>query len=161
MFFVNWAFRSWHRFLMPFWYQLASILPPKIHPNRSKNRPQEASKNWSIFASILVWFLLHFGSQVGPFGGHVGLQKSAWDAPKVAQDALKRQKAPKRRSDSQNDPKMTLQTFQNDPPGPPKWPSRPPKNESMRCQISFSLTRGGGNAACRAEDKYDFFLISV
>ena len=66
MFFAKSAFRSWDRFLMRFWCQLGSILPPKIHQKRSKNRPQEAPKFWSIFASLFYRFWLRFGTQVGP-----------------------------------------------------------------------------------------------
>ena len=45
-----------------FWCQLGSILPSKIHQNPPKNRSQDASNFWSIFASIF----LHFGSILGP-----------------------------------------------------------------------------------------------
>ena len=136
----------------------AILVPTCFHfasqnPSKPLQKPTPRGIKKLIDFCFDFLFLFHFGSQVGPFAGHVGFQKSARNVPNVAQDALKRQKAPKRRPDSQNDPKITLQSFQNDPPGPPKWPSRPPKIESMRCQISFSLTHGGGNAACRAEDK--------
>ena len=48
-----------------FWCQHASILPPKIHQNPSKNRFQDASFFRSIFASIFLRFCFDFGSQLG------------------------------------------------------------------------------------------------
>ena len=154
-------------FLVPTWFHFASQNPPKT---LQKLTPRGIKNLIDVCFDLFFRFLLHFEAKLG----HVGLQKSARDAPNVAQDALKRQKAPKRRPDSQNDPNMNLQTLQHVPPPPPKWSSRPSKMtlqalqndpptpseiESMRCQISFSLTRGGGNAACRAEDIYIYIYI--
>ncbi|MEC8306122.1 MAG: hypothetical protein VX034_15465, partial [Planctomycetota bacterium] len=48
-----------------FWCQHASILPPKIHQNPSKNRFQDASFFRSIFASIFLRFCFDFGGQLG------------------------------------------------------------------------------------------------
>ena len=50
-----------------FWCQQASILPPKIHQNPSKNRFQDASFFRSIFASILLRFWRPTWSHVGHF----------------------------------------------------------------------------------------------
>ena len=50
---------------MRFWCQHPSIFPFKIHQNPSKNRSQDASNFWSIFASIFSPFWLHLGTQVG------------------------------------------------------------------------------------------------
>ena len=47
------------------WCQHASILPPKIHQNPSKNRFQDASFFRSIFASIFLRFCFDFRSQLG------------------------------------------------------------------------------------------------
>ena len=59
------AIRSSHRFLIPFWSQLGFILKAKIHKISSINRPQEASKKRSIFASIFNRFLIDFGGELG------------------------------------------------------------------------------------------------
>ena len=48
-----------------FWCQHASIFPPKIHQNPSKNRFQDASLFRSIFASIFLRFWFDFGRQLG------------------------------------------------------------------------------------------------
>ena len=48
-----------------FWCQLGSILPSKILQNPTKNRSQDASNFWSIFASIFNWFLIDLGCQLG------------------------------------------------------------------------------------------------
>ena len=48
-----------------FWCQHASILPPKIHQNPSKNRFQDASFFRSIFASIFLRFCFDLGGQLG------------------------------------------------------------------------------------------------
>ena len=45
--------------------QHASILPPKIHQNPSKNRFQDASFFRSIFASIFLRFCFDLGGQLG------------------------------------------------------------------------------------------------
>ena len=47
------------------WYQLASILAPKIHQNRFKNRSWKASIFRSFFASIFWRFLADLGSILG------------------------------------------------------------------------------------------------
>ena len=47
-----------------FWCQHASIFPPKIHQNPSKNRSQDASIFRSIFASIFLRFCFDFGAQI-------------------------------------------------------------------------------------------------
>ena len=57
------AFRNWHRFLIDFGANLAPFCLPKIHQNRCKNRSQDASNFWSIFASI---FFFPFSSNLGP-----------------------------------------------------------------------------------------------
>ena len=51
---------------MPFWYQLGSILPPKILQNTPKNHSQEASIFWSILTSIFERFGLQLGAILGP-----------------------------------------------------------------------------------------------
>ena len=48
-----------------FWCQHASIFPPKIHQNPSKNRSQDASTFRSIFASIFLRCCFDFGGQLG------------------------------------------------------------------------------------------------
>ena len=48
-----------------FWCQHASIFPPKIHQNPSKNRSQDASFFRSIFASFFLRFCLDLGGQLG------------------------------------------------------------------------------------------------
>ena len=48
-----------------FWCQHASIFPPKIHQNPSKNRSQDASIFRSIFASIFLRFSFDLGGQLG------------------------------------------------------------------------------------------------
>ena len=57
--------RSSHRFLIPFWSQRGFILGPKIDQISPINRPQEASKKRSIFASVFYRFLIDLGSQLG------------------------------------------------------------------------------------------------
>ena len=52
-----------------FWCQHASILPPKIHQNPSKNRFQDASFFRSIFCIDFSSILLRFGR---PTWSHVG-----------------------------------------------------------------------------------------
>ena len=47
------------------WCQHASIFPPKIHQNPSKNRSQDASFFRSIFGSIFLRFCFDFGGQLG------------------------------------------------------------------------------------------------
>ena len=63
--FLKIAFRCSHGFLVRCWCQLGTILAPQILQNPPKNRSQEASFFWSIFASIFYRFLLVIGSQLG------------------------------------------------------------------------------------------------
>ena len=59
-FFWKSALRNWWRFWVRFWLQLGSILVPKIDQNLPKIRSQEASKIWSIFASIFFRISFRF-----------------------------------------------------------------------------------------------------
>ena len=51
--------------MIPFWYQLGSILELKIDKISFINQPQEAKKKRSIFASIFYRFLIDLGCQLG------------------------------------------------------------------------------------------------
>ena len=107
--------------LMPFWSQLASTLPPKIHPKRSKTDSKKHQTKLIDFCFNVFQFLLHFGSQVGPFEGRVGLQKPAKDGPNVARTPLRGRGRPNAAQTPQMTPKqITLQDLQNDHPDPPK-----------------------------------------
>ena len=88
---------------MPFWTQLRSILPPRIHQNRSKNRSWKASIFWSIFASIFSRFWLHIGAILGPKLGPCWGLKPPWSHPRCL---------PRRASEP--DPAQTLKMA-------PKW----------------------------------------
>ena len=109
--FTKIAFRSWHRFLIPFWAQLCFILASKIHQNPSKNRFQEALKNWSILGSIFNWFWLRFGGQVGAMLATFLGPRPPKRPPRPLQDASK---TPPRRSKM---PPKTLWIAQDGPRG--------------------------------------------
>ena len=51
--------------MIPFWFQLASIFPPKIDQNPFQNRFPKPSMFRSIFASIFIPFWLQHGSLLG------------------------------------------------------------------------------------------------
>ena len=68
------AVRSYHRCLVGFKIQLCFILASKIRQNPSKNRFQEALKNWSILVSIFNWF--------GPFWGQDGTMLATFLGPR-------------------------------------------------------------------------------
>ena len=83
-FFQKIALRSWHRFLLDFWCQHASIFLPKIHQNLSKNRFQDASIFRSIFAAIFSSILLRLWGPTGNHVGHFVAQNTATaNAPRV------------------------------------------------------------------------------
>ena len=58
-----------------FWCQFGSILPSKIHQNPLKNRFQDATIFWSIFASNFYRFLIDFGTQLGAMLATFSAQK--------------------------------------------------------------------------------------
>ena len=109
--FWNIAVRSSHRFWMPFWLQLCFILASKIHQHLSKNRFQEALKNWSILRSIFNWFWLRFGGQVGAMLATFLGPRPPKRPPRPLQDASK---TPPRRSKM---PPKTLWIAQDGPRG--------------------------------------------
>ena len=62
--FLEIAFRSWHRFLIPIWCQHAFVFDPKICQNCRKTETWKASNFWSIFAWMLNRFSFDFGLQL-------------------------------------------------------------------------------------------------
>ena len=65
LFFSKIRFSKLASIFFRFWCQHASILPPKIHQNPSKNRFQDASFFRSIFASVSLRFCFDLGGQLG------------------------------------------------------------------------------------------------
>ena len=85
----NSTFRSWHRFLIRFWCQHASIFLPKISQNCVKNGTWKASIFWSIFALIFYRFSFDLGRQLGA----ILALRCAQDASKTAPRRLPRRSA--------------------------------------------------------------------
>ena len=87
------------------------MLASKTQQNLSKNRFQEALKNWSILGSIFNWFWLRFGCQAGAMLATFLGPRPPKRPPRPLQDASK---TPPRRSKM---PPKTLWIAQDGPRG--------------------------------------------